>query len=139
MQQAEQDHERGRTVAVEPEYDLGLLPPGQLRMMPDSGDDLFRPDQALAHLLLCLEGIHLDRQLRWNVVVEQVDEAPSHELGTEAEIGVLGQSIAASRHPFNRLATPDAGSTVEVEECAGAVAGRLFDDKDRRGEPPEFS
>src|SRR5207249_4933614 len=78
--------------------------------------------------LLRFEGINLDGNLSRRFFVEQIDETPAHQLGTETQIGIFGQRVVLpAATQLDRFAPPNAGRSVEVEKISGAIARRLFD------------
>ena len=131
LQKARDDHQRITDVARQTEEHFQLHAKRQ-RRQPDARVK-FEPN--LHHALgptslLRLESVDLDRNLRRRFFVEQVNELPAHQLRAETQIGVFSQRVVlpAAAH-LDRLATPDAGSAVEVEKAAGAIARGLFDDE----------
>ena len=76
------------------------------------------------------ERVDLNRDLRRRFFVEQVNKLPTHQLRAEAKVSVFSQRVVlpATAH-LDRLAAPDTGRAVEVEESAGAIACGLFDDE----------
>src|SRR5215510_8752392 len=80
--------------------------------------------------LLRLEGIDLDRQFSGRILIEQIDEFPSHQLCAEAEIGIFCESVVLpTATPLNRFPPPHSGCPIEIEESAGAVTRGLFDNE----------
>ena len=79
-------------------------------------------------MLLALEGVHLHRQFGRRHVVGQEDELPALQLGAVAEVEVLGERVVLPAAAVDdRLAPPDAGGAVEVEEAAAAVAAAVLE------------
>src|SRR5262249_42122297 len=98
----------------------------------DGGKQLLsRLDRALRPaMLLRLEAVHVDGELRRHGQVAEVDEFPSGELGPIGHVEVLGQRIGLPSTDLLQAASPpDAGRSVEVEEAAGPMARGVLDDE----------
>ena len=79
-------------------------------------------------MLLRLEGVHLDRQLRRRDVIGQEDELPAAQLRAIAEIEIFGQRVVLpAAGVADRLAPPDARRAVEVEEAPAAIAAAMLE------------
>ena len=79
-------------------------------------------------MLLRLERVHLDRHFRRRDQIRQEDEPPAAQLRAIAEVEILGQRVVLPAARIgNRVATPDAGRAVEVEEEPGAVAAAVLE------------
>src|SRR5437870_12342172 len=100
------------------------------RRIPDSAIQLqSHLHYALAPTsLLCLEGIDFDWYFCRRLFVQKVNEAPTHQLGTEAKVGIFGERVMlpTAAH-LNRFAAPDSRRAVKVKKATGAIARRLFD------------
>ena len=79
-------------------------------------------------MLLRLERVHLDRHFGGRHDVGQEEEAPAGQLRAVAEIEILGQRVVLPAAGVgDRLAAPDAGRAVEIEEAAGAIAAAVLE------------
>src|ERR1044072_180517 len=131
LQQARQNHQRVTDVPRQTEEHLKLHTRRQTRAQ----DARIELERDFGHTLrptalLRLEGVNLDRHLRRRVLIQQVDETPSHQLCAEGEVCILRQRVVLPpARKLNRLATPQARRPVEVEEAARAVPNRLLDDE----------
>ena len=128
-EQRQHHHQQVAGVVGEVDRRLHLHPPRQRRAQ-DAAEQLpGRLDRSLGPAeLLALEAVDVHRQLARHGELRQVDELPAGELGAVGEVEVLGQGVVLpAAGGGDRLAAPDAGGAVEVEEAAGAVARRVLD------------
>ena len=80
--------------------------------------------------LLGLEGGHLDGKLGGALDILEIFEFPAFELGAIAEVGVFGEGVVLPAAGFvDGLASPHAGSAIEVEEDAGTAASAVLEDE----------
>src|SRR5262249_51385358 len=79
-------------------------------------------------MLLRLEGVHLDRQLRRRDQVGEEEEPPAAQLRAVAQVQILSERVVLpAARIVDRNPAPDARRAVEVEEAARAVAGAVLE------------
>ena len=126
-----EDHERITEVGGEVVDGLDLDAAGHVGA-EDLGQNLDAGlDEALGPArLLGFEGGHFDGQLGGALDVGQVFELPAGKLRAVAEVGVFGEGVVLPAAAIgDGLDAPHAGSAVEVEEVAGAVARAMLEDE----------
>src|SRR4051812_10438681 len=79
-------------------------------------------------MLLRLERVHLDRNLRRRDDIGQEDEPPASELGAIAQIEIFGQRVVLPAAGVgDDDASPDTCGAVEVEEPSGTIASTVLE------------
>src|SRR5689334_5621086 len=86
---------------------------------PDGGQKFFAGlDRALGPaMLLRLEAVHVDRQLRRRNDIRQENELPAGQLRAITEVEIFGQRVVLPATGFfDAGAPPKSGRAVEIEE-----------------------
>src|SRR5205823_8186694 len=79
---------------------------------------------------LLLEGDHLRGQFCRRGVLREIDELPSFDLATIAEVEIFRKRVMLPPAAVvDGGAAPHAGGAVEVHEASAAVAGGVLDDE----------
>src|SRR5256886_7889202 len=81
-------------------------------------------------MLLGLEAVHVDRQLRWRDHIGQENEFPTGELRAVTPVEILGEGVVLPAARFIDARTPpETGGTVEIEKTSAATARSLLQQK----------